>query len=797
MNAGMLQRRGGGPAGRRRRRAPLPAHARPGQAGGIASAAPTASSTSPSPTASTRGCGKIFIATQYKAQSLNRHVRMGWSVVNTELGEFVEVLPPQKRVGENWYLGTADAVYQNLYSIEREQPRWVIILSGDHIYKMDYGKMLDVHIARGAALTVGAIEVPGRGRAALRRPRGGRGQPRHRLPGEARHRPRRRPGTPTYCLGSMGIYIFDTDVLVRELLRDAEEATSHDFGQGHHPASWSAAGERVYAYLFWDENKKESKYWRDVGTLDAYYEASMDLIQVDPVFNLYDPDWPLRTYQPQFPPAKFVFDEDGRRGIAVAVARLDGLHRLRQPGPALDPLARACACTRTATSQDSILMPERHHPPPLPASASAIVDREVELPRGRGHRLRPRGGPPPPHGLRGRRRGGDARRGVLRRPALAVTERGAHEGHDQHRLRVRPRDPGQPRQPHRRGRGGAGGRRHGPRGGSLGRLHRRARGGRAARRRQEALPRQGRAEGGGGGQRRASPASSLGEDALDQALDRPAHDRPRRHATPRAGWAPTRSWPSRWPWPRRRPRPPASRSTATSAAPNARTLPVPFMNIVNGGAHADNTLDPQEFMIVPHGAPTLRRGAAHGRRGVPPPEGASCKKKGLRHRRSATRAASRPTSSRNEEALETILDAISAAGLQGGRRRSRWPSTSRPASCTRARSTSSRSRAAPRARPEQMVAMYEKWVKAYPHRLDRGRPRREGLGGLEGAHRGARRDSVQLVGDDLFVTNPKILAEGIAGRRRQLGARQGQPDRHAHRDARLRGPGRAAPATPA
>jgi glucose-1-phosphate adenylyltransferase len=262
------------------------------------------------------GLRKIYITTQYKAQSLNRHVRMGWTVVNPELEEFIEVLPPQKRVGEHWYLGTADAVYQNLYSIEREQPRWVIVLSGDHIYKMDYGKMLDVHIARGASLTVGAIEVPlpeSRRYGVLSVDEDSRITGFQEKPATAAAT----PWNPNVCLGSMGIYIFDVQVLVRELVRDAEEAgSSHDFGKDIVPHLVSA-GERVYAYLFWDENKKESKYWRDVGTLDAYYEASMDLVQVDPIFNLYDPDWPLRTYQPQFPPAKFVFDEDGRRGTAI------------------------------------------------------------------------------------------------------------------------------------------------------------------------------------------------------------------------------------------------------------------------------------------------------------------------------------------------------------------------------------------------------------------------------------------------------------------------------------------------
>ncbi|HET7295197.1 MAG TPA: glucose-1-phosphate adenylyltransferase [Vicinamibacteria bacterium] len=324
------------------------------------------------------GLRKIFIATQYKSQSLNRHIRLGWSVVNTELGEFVEILPPQKRTGENWYLGTADACYQNLYSIEREQPRWVIVLSGDHIYKMDYGKMLDVHIARGAQLTVAAIEVPiGESRrfGVLEvdedsRITGFREKPQQATP---------TPWNPGFCLGSMGIYIFDFDVMQRELLRDAESDSSHDFGKDIIP-SLVERGERVFAYLFWDENKKESKYWRDVGTLDAYYEASMDLIQVDPVFNLYDPDWPLRTYQPQFPPAKFVFDENGRRGGAVqsivSMGCIVSGSELRRS--ILGPNVRVHSY---CTVEDSILMPNavvhRHA-----RIRRAIVDRDFEVPRG-------------------------------------------------------------------------------------------------------------------------------------------------------------------------------------------------------------------------------------------------------------------------------------------------------------------------------------------------------------------------------------------------------------------------------
>ncbi|HXB57127.1 MAG TPA: glucose-1-phosphate adenylyltransferase [Vicinamibacteria bacterium] len=324
------------------------------------------------------GLRKIFIATQYKAQSLNRHVRMGWNVVNRELGEFVEILPPQKRVGEHWYLGTADAVYQNLYSLERESPRWVIVLSGDHIYKMDYGKMLDVHIARGACLTVAAIEVP---QAAASRFGVLEVDEDNRVTG-FQEKPENAPSLPHnagFCLGSMGIYIFDTDVLVRELTRDAEEDTSHDFGRDIIP-KLMGGGERVYAYLFWDENKKEAKYWRDVGTLDAYYEASMDLIQVDPIFNLYDPDWPMRTYQPQFPPAKFVFSQDGRRGRAtdsmVSMGCIISGSEVQR-----SILSTNVRVHSYCDIQDSILLPNAivHRNSRM---RRAIIDRNVEVPKG-------------------------------------------------------------------------------------------------------------------------------------------------------------------------------------------------------------------------------------------------------------------------------------------------------------------------------------------------------------------------------------------------------------------------------
>jgi glucose-1-phosphate adenylyltransferase len=324
------------------------------------------------------GLRRIFIATQYKSLSLNRHIRQAWSIVNPELGEFVEILPPQKRVGEHWYLGTADAVYQNLYSLEREAPRWVLILSGDHIYKMDYAKMLDVHIARGAAVTLAAIEIPC---SDSRRFGVIEVDEDRRVTGfdEKPARPRPTPWSDSVCLGSMGIYIFDFDVLVRELQRDAEQDTHHDFGRDILPRL-VASEDRSFAYLFWDENKKEAQYWRDVGTIDAYYEASMDLIQVDPLFNLYDPAWPLRTYQPQFPPAKFVFSHDDRRGQSLdSIVSMGSIvsgalveRSILSPGVRVNSYARV---------EDSILMSNvvvnRHA-----CIRRAIVDRDVEIPLG-------------------------------------------------------------------------------------------------------------------------------------------------------------------------------------------------------------------------------------------------------------------------------------------------------------------------------------------------------------------------------------------------------------------------------
>ena len=325
------------------------------------------------------GLRRIFIATQYKSLSLSRHVRMGWSVVSEELGEFIEILPPQKRVGEHWYLGTADAVYQNLYSVEREAPRHVIVLSGDHVYKMDYSKMLRFHVEKNAAATIATIEVP---LAEVSRFGIVAVDEVDQVIGfeEKPARPTPVPGSPDVALASMGIYIFTADVLMRVLERDANRPDSqHDFGKNIIPSLIKESS--VFSYRFYDENKKASKYWRDIGTLDAYYEASMDLCQVNPEFNLYDPEWPLRTYQPQAPPAKFVFAEEGRRcGQALDSVISNGciISGSRVSGSILGPNVRVHSFCEI---DETILMPGvrvgRHA-----RIRRAIIDRDVLVPRG-------------------------------------------------------------------------------------------------------------------------------------------------------------------------------------------------------------------------------------------------------------------------------------------------------------------------------------------------------------------------------------------------------------------------------
>ena len=263
------------------------------------------------------GLRKVFVLTQYKSGSLDRHIKLGWDpIFSPELDEWIYTVPPQLRVGQRWYSGTADAVYQNVYLLQQERPRIVLILSGDHVYKMNYRSLLEFHEARAATVTVGAVEVPRDQASAfgvLEVDEAWRIVAFHEKPTD----PRPIPGKPDHCLVNMGVYCFDTETLVRAINADARAESRHDFGHDVLPSL--VADGKLFAYPFVDENRKEVLYWRDIGTLDSYFEASMDLVAVDPVFNLYDRTWPLRTVARQLPPAKTVFagGEEGRIGTVL------------------------------------------------------------------------------------------------------------------------------------------------------------------------------------------------------------------------------------------------------------------------------------------------------------------------------------------------------------------------------------------------------------------------------------------------------------------------------------------------
>ena len=264
------------------------------------------------------GIRNILVLTQYKAFSLDRHINQGWrSLFVNQLGEAIHIVPPQQRIDEQWYRGTADAVYQNIYAIEKFHPDFVVILAGDHIYKMNYEKMLAFHREKNADLTIGALQVE---REDARQFGVMEVDESKRICGfeEKPDEPRPLPGDADHALASMGIYIFSARFLFEQLCHDATKSDSaHDFGRNIIPAIIDS--HRVFAFPFLDENKKVSSYWRDVGTLDAYYDANMDLIAVDPLLNMYDDQWPIRTYQPNLPPPKFIFSEtgeEGRRGQA-------------------------------------------------------------------------------------------------------------------------------------------------------------------------------------------------------------------------------------------------------------------------------------------------------------------------------------------------------------------------------------------------------------------------------------------------------------------------------------------------
>lgn len=348
------------------------------------------------------GLRKLYILTQYKSASLQRHIRLGWNILPSELGQFIEILPAQQRVGDSWYLGTADAIFQNLYTLEMDQPEDILILAGDHIYKMNYYTMIDFHRSHSAELTVGVVEVekdksPQLGVVDVDRD--------GKVSGfqEKPKNPKVIPDQPDKIYASMGIYVFKHEMAEQILQEDAKnKSSSHDFGKDIIPLMLKK-GMKVVAYNFSrppvlgrggacsltdakagpDENKKEAHYWRDIGTIDAYYEANMDLIQVDPVFNLYDKEWPIRTLQEQFPPAKTVFAGDqitGRIGLALDSIVSSGCI---VSGGRLQRSILSCNVRINSYCEvyDSILM-EGVNVGRYAKIKRAIIDKDVDIPQG-------------------------------------------------------------------------------------------------------------------------------------------------------------------------------------------------------------------------------------------------------------------------------------------------------------------------------------------------------------------------------------------------------------------------------
>ncbi len=328
------------------------------------------------------GIRKMLVLTQYKAMSLDRHINLGWRrFFCRELDEFIDIVPPQQRIDEHWYQGTADAVYQNIYALEKERPSYVVILAGDHIYKMNYRTMIEYHKRVNADLTVGALRVD---RQAAQQFGVMQVDQKDRIIGfqEKPASPKTIPGDERHCLASMGIYVFTARFLFEQLCRDATDPDSaHDFGRNIIPSIIDS--HRIYAFPSRDENRKGDAYWRDVGTLDAYYDANMDLVSIDPQLNMYDSWWPIRTYQPILPPPKFVFGSIGtgeRQGCALDSIVCQGtvVSGGRVERCILGPLVRV---NSYAHVQDSIVFQGvdigRHA-----KVRRAIIDKGVRIPPG-------------------------------------------------------------------------------------------------------------------------------------------------------------------------------------------------------------------------------------------------------------------------------------------------------------------------------------------------------------------------------------------------------------------------------
>ena len=326
------------------------------------------------------GLRRILVLTQYKAMSLDRHITLGWrNYLCRELGEFIDVLPPQQRIDEQWYQGTADAVDQNIYTLEKERPEYVVILAADHIYKMDYGKLIAFHQEQNADVTVPTLRAKVREAARqfgiMEVDSDGRVVGFEEKPAE----PKTIPGDGDYCLASMGIYVFNAPFLFDQLCKDATLPDSaHDFGRNLIPSIIDTR--RVYAFPFLDENRKQDAYWRDVGTIDSYYQANLELTEVEPQLNLYDDHWPVRTYQPNLPPSKYVFKSNDRCGAAYdslvcAGAIISGGEVTRT---VVGPQARV---NSYAQVEDSILF-SRVNIGRGAKIRRAIIDKGVHIPEG-------------------------------------------------------------------------------------------------------------------------------------------------------------------------------------------------------------------------------------------------------------------------------------------------------------------------------------------------------------------------------------------------------------------------------
>ena len=324
------------------------------------------------------GIRMIGVLTQYKAHSLIKHIQQGWGFLRGEFKEFIELLPAQQRIQDSWYSGTADAIYQNLDIIRTHKPDYVLILAGDHVYKMDYGPMIAQHADSGADMTVGCIEVPLQGAKAfgvLSVDTKGRVIEFDEKPSE----PNPIPGMPDRALASMGIYVFNTAFLYEQLIKDADSTYStHDFGHDIIPLLIKKY--RVHSYPFRDSHLGQAAYWRDVGTIDSFWQANLELIGVLPELNLYDDDWPIWTYQEQLPPAKFIFDDDDRRGMALD-SMVSGGCLISGATVRHSLLFSDVRVNSHAVLQDVVVLPNvkigRHS-----RITKAIIDKWCELPEG-------------------------------------------------------------------------------------------------------------------------------------------------------------------------------------------------------------------------------------------------------------------------------------------------------------------------------------------------------------------------------------------------------------------------------